>query len=222
MATWKWCPTAARCRHANPSAIANCMLNSPSPHRRSARGSGTWQQRRVLMGLLRNPGAGFVPEQNLRRRPSLGGVRAIPSTGECRHGHRDSGKPMTSFFTDRVLIKMASCCARRESLSCTMECWCRTTWSYPAPPATMCGLHTNQRRISCPSVCRTTAIRCASAISGFVNWPRVSRTHTVVLNSRSSAAMRSGHRGDRPGCRCGRHGQRRPRFPQARWALGGS
>jgi len=111
--TWRWFPIAATSTPA-PFGDCHCMWSSGAvPPVGEDQGRG--QQRSVFDGPLRNPGAGFVSEQDLRRRAAsavYGISPAVKLTGP------DSGRPMTYLHVPR-LKKTARSCARRGSPCCT-------------------------------------------------------------------------------------------------------
>ena len=83
------------------SEIASFTWSSPSLLR-AGRKPGARQQRRLPDGPVRNSGAGFLPEQNLRRRTSLRGVRAISAAGECCAASGAVADATTSSFIVRI------------------------------------------------------------------------------------------------------------------------
>ena len=137
-----------------------------TPSDRQGRQPGPRQQRRLPERRVRDPGARQLQQQDLCRRPGVGDVRPDSADGERVAARRASGRPTTSSS------------AARASTATTLE-----------KPAVVTVLHngvlvhnadavlgadgpqaesaaTPRRTRRARSVCRTTAIRSASATSG--------------------------------------------------------
>ena len=151
-------------------SFGDCQLHvefaEPSPG--SRRKPGARQQRRLSNEPLRNSGARFLREQNLRRRPGLRCLRTISAAGE-RLAPARTVADLRHHLSSRALQRRQTHQPRSRHGPAQRRPGARQRRHSPAPPRTASARPTSQAPTSSRSNCRITATRCASATSGFAN-----------------------------------------------------